>query len=317
VQARREGKQVYYRVTDPRVRELLAALSTQAGTASLGADFAAAAEPLRTSLGAATVEAALQPLLALSQSCGDDRQRFADAVALANAADSWDPRADRIALLTLHAAKGLEFPVVFIVGLEEGVLPHMRSLESQQELEEERRLAYVGITRAMRLLYLTRAFRRAFYGGNVFQEASRFLTEIPQTLLEATRQSSSPRTPTEFRPGASRGGGPWGGRAGGAGRGWSAASPAMRRTPQSPSRTGEGAEDPTTTGPDEGGQTASAPAVAEEPLAPGDRVMHRLFGEGTVLKVTPGSASTTVDVLFKTAGKKTLDMAFANLTKIG
>ncbi|HZC76401.1 MAG TPA: 3'-5' exonuclease, partial [Ktedonobacterales bacterium] len=96
---------------------------------------------------------------------------------------------DAVTLITLHAAKGLEFPVVFIVGLEEGVLPHARSLDSQQDLEEERRLAYVGITRAMRQLYLTRAFRRSFYGGNsVYQEASRFLDEIPATLVAATRQ---------------------------------------------------------------------------------------------------------------------------------
>src|SRR5262249_3781568 len=96
---------------------------------------------------------------------------------------------DAVTLITLHAAKGLEFPVVFIVGLEEGVLPHVRSLESQHELEEERRLAYVGITRAKHRLYLTRAFRRSFYGGNsAMQEASRFLDEIPTALVTATRQ---------------------------------------------------------------------------------------------------------------------------------
>ncbi|MGO8951344.1 MAG: UvrD-helicase domain-containing protein, partial [Ktedonobacterales bacterium] len=95
---------------------------------------------------------------------------------------------DAVTLITLHAAKGLEFPVVFLVGLEEGVLPHSRSLESQQELEEERRLAYVGITRAMSRLYLTRAIRRSFFGGSaVYQEASRFIDEIPGELLVHSR----------------------------------------------------------------------------------------------------------------------------------
>ena len=96
---------------------------------------------------------------------------------------------DAVTLITLHAAKGLEFPVVFLVGLEEGVLPHARSIESQRELEEERRIMYVGITRAADRLYLVRAVRRSFYGGNMnYQEPSRFLAEIPRELMVTTRQ---------------------------------------------------------------------------------------------------------------------------------
>jgi DNA helicase-2/ATP-dependent DNA helicase PcrA len=85
--------------------------------------------------------------------------------------------------MTLHSAKGLEFPVVFIVGMEEGVLPHSRSLEDRDELEEERRLCYVGVTRAKERLYLSYAFRRTTWGESNVCEPSRFLREIPSELL--------------------------------------------------------------------------------------------------------------------------------------
>ena len=86
-------------------------------------------------------------------------------------------------MITLHQAKGLEFPVVFIVGLEEGLLPHSRSMDSDSQLEEERRLCYVGITRAQRRLYLLRAFRRGFMGSSSPTTSSRFLREIPAHLI--------------------------------------------------------------------------------------------------------------------------------------
>jgi len=109
--------------------------------------------------------------------------------------DSYEEAEDSVTLITLHQAKGLEFPVVFIVGLEEGLLPHSRSMESEDQLEEERRLCYVGITRAKERLYLLRAFRRGFMGGSGPATASRFLRELPPHLLAPARTSRSAAEP--------------------------------------------------------------------------------------------------------------------------
>ena len=99
--------------------------------------------------------------------------------------DTYEPGADALTLITLHQAKGLEFPVVFIAGMEEGLLPHVRSMDSAEELEEERRLCYVGMTRSKNRLYLLRAFRRGFMGGSGPRLPSRFLKELPPDLLVA------------------------------------------------------------------------------------------------------------------------------------
>src|SRR5205823_11689181 len=96
--------------------------------------------------------------------------------------DSFDPEGEGVTLITLHAAKGLEFPFVFIVGLEEGLAPHSRSLDDPMQMEEERRLIYVGITRAMQGLYLIHAYRRTLYGVSMNNEPSRFLTDVPLAL---------------------------------------------------------------------------------------------------------------------------------------
>jgi DNA helicase-2/ATP-dependent DNA helicase PcrA len=116
---------------------------------------------------------------------------FLESISLVTDMDSYEDT-DVVTLMTLHNAKGLEFPVVFIAGLEDGVFPHMRSLGDPVELEEERRLAYVGITRAEETLFLTRAWSRNLWGGNSFNPPSRFLREIPDHLTEkATRQKRS------------------------------------------------------------------------------------------------------------------------------
>jgi DNA helicase-2/ATP-dependent DNA helicase PcrA len=215
-----------------------------------------------------------------------------------------EQRHDAVTLITLHAAKGLEFPVVFVVGLEEGILPHARSMESQRELEEERRLAYVGITRAMHQLYLLRAFRRSFFGGNaLMQEPSRFLEEIPRDLVNFSRQHAAGDGRSAARGGAANGREP--------------ASSALSRPASSafgqskPARSGisQGEAAPA----DVGNQSADAPA---QQLQAGDHVIHRLFGRGLVLNMTDDNGVQTAEVLFDQVGKKTLDLNFARLEKI-
>ncbi len=123
---------------------------------------------------------------------GETLADFLDHAALASDADQFDPEA-RVTLMTLHAAKGLEFPLVFLAGMEEGLFPHSRALNSPEELEEERRLCYVGMTRAMNTLILTRAHYRRRYGNDAPEQTipSRFLEEIPPALME----NLSPRSP--------------------------------------------------------------------------------------------------------------------------
>ncbi len=123
---------------------------------------------------------------------------FLEQVALVSETDNLEETPNSTTLLTLHAAKGLEYPVVFITGLEEGMLPHSRSLEDAEELAEERRLFYVGITRAQDRLYLSHAFRRTFYGMTEATTPSRFLMDIPEELTigskpKGRRQESKAR----------------------------------------------------------------------------------------------------------------------------
>ncbi|HEY9347357.1 MAG TPA: ATP-dependent helicase, partial [Inquilinus sp.] len=180
---------------DPAVRALLAALGPEEGPRQLQQ----ASERLRRD-GAdpASTTAALQRLsLIASRQDTDDRTAFLAAVALATEADFWDPRADRVSLLTLHAAKGLEFPVVFILGLEDGVLPLRFGEADPAATAEERRLFYVGMTRAMDRLFLCRARERRWRGGTVRLEASPFLGEIEAELLAHRRPDPAPRRPAE------------------------------------------------------------------------------------------------------------------------
>ena len=225
---------------------------------------------------------------------------FLEEVALVADVDKYDPQADAITLITLHAAKGLEFPVVFIVGLEENILPHSRSLEKESDLEEERRLLYVGITRAMTKLYLIYAFRRTVFGNPQASKPSRFLTEIPQNLIRGRDQKSggtgSSSQTSLFGPSATK---------------WNS-TPAP--TPKPTNRLGLGASRPGTTGATP--RSSTTPPTGGLQFKAGDRVMHTKFGKGMVVSTKPSGGDEEVTVAFDGQGIKKLMASFANLQKL-
>ncbi|SHK63165.1 DNA helicase PcrA [Actinacidiphila paucisporea] len=190
-----------------------------------------------------------------------------------------------ITLMTLHTAKGLEFPVVFLTGMEDGVFPHMRALGQVKELEEERRLAYVGITRARERLYLTRSMMRSAWGQPSYNPPSRFLEEIPESLIEWKRTGSAAGAPvSKAAASVSSTIGADGGRRGGASGGF-----ATRRS------------------------VGDRPVIS---LKVGDRVTHDQFGLGTVVSVTgqPGDEKATID--FGDERPKQLLLRYAPVEKL-
>ncbi|HYY38810.1 MAG TPA: UvrD-helicase domain-containing protein [Xanthobacteraceae bacterium] len=168
---------------EPAVRALLAELGEDGEATSLADELRAAAERL-AKRGDAGAMIALQRLVALAQTCGNDRLRVKDAAALVTDAEFWDAGADRVSLLTLHAAKGLEFPVVFIVGLEDGLLPLHWDEPDEAAMAEERRLFYVGMTRAKDRLILSYARQRLWRGRLRTLEPSPFLRDIEAELVK-------------------------------------------------------------------------------------------------------------------------------------
>jgi DNA helicase II / ATP-dependent DNA helicase PcrA len=182
---------------DPAIRALMAA--TDADDSPLTDRLAAAAARLDQHAGAdpAALRVALARLSALAASCDDDRTRLADAVALATEADFLDPRAERVSLLTLHAAKGLEFAVVFIVGLEDGLLPLRWGARDEAADAEERRLFYVGMTRARDRLILSRAKQRLWRGKVRALEPSPFLGDIEAALVRHQQAQPARRRPED------------------------------------------------------------------------------------------------------------------------
>ena len=178
----------------PGAAALMDAVRAHRTDAPVAARLAAARDDTAsTPEAAADANAAFHLLHPLALTCGDDLDRFLSEAALATQIDTWDPRADRISLLTLHAAKGLEFPVVFIVGCEDGILPFTFGAAEPAALEEERRLFYVGVTRAKTRLFLCRATQRLWRGRLQSLPPSPYLADIEERLLERRHAHPSGR----------------------------------------------------------------------------------------------------------------------------
>jgi DNA helicase-2/ATP-dependent DNA helicase PcrA len=272
---------------------------------------------------------------------GETLADFLDHAALASDTDQFDPNS-RVTLMTLHAAKGLEFPLVFLAGLEEGLFPHSRTLSSPEELEEERRLCYVGMTRAMNTLILTRAHYRRRYGADVPEASvpSRFLEEVPPQLIE----NLGSRNPAWSTPAYSAGR-PRSSASGSHGSHFNyedesqeishAAAPSFSsRQSSTPRGQSAGAPPPPERSIDNiarffgGGSGAARTGSFARPtmdipatngatgLKKGQRVMHSKYGEGTVLQREGDGEDAKLTVLFLRHGMKKLMEKFANLRKL-
>ena len=226
-----------------------------------------------------------------------DVDEFIEQVSLVADTDDLDGE-NQMVLMTLHSAKGLEYPVVFLVGCEEGIFPHNRALLDPRELEEERRLAYVGITRARERLHVSHAWQRMLYGQSQYNPPSRFLSEIPADLFDRQGNVDSGADSERII-----GGGAWRDRD----------VPAYRRRDEEPAgRTfGAGAERKASRPP--------TPARSEAEFAhlkAGDDVEHAIFGEGVILAVTGTGDKTEATVRFRERGTKHLLLAWAPLKKL-
>ncbi|MDR1567103.1 MAG: DNA helicase PcrA [Streptococcaceae bacterium] len=217
-----------------------------------------------------------------SESAQDKLARFLNDLALVSDLDDVKEEAACVTLMTLHAAKGLEFPIVFLIGMEEGIFPLSRAIEDEAELEEERRLAYVGITRAEELLYLSNAVNRMLYGKTNRNATSRFLDEIGDEYLRTSGLAG--RTSTAFNASYAKQG---------------ASLSEFLKTTQQTRNTAK--------------QTAVPKAV--EAFSIGDVIEHRKWGEGTVIKVTGTNDSQELDIAFSGLGIKRVLAKFAPITK--
>ena len=258
---------------------------------------------------------------------------FLEEVALVADIDSMDESEDRIILMTLHSAKGLEFPYVYLVGMEDGLFPSMMSLmEGPEALEEERRLCYVGITRAEKRLTLTAAKSRMVKGEMQYARTSRFINEIPDVCLERPDQDDSKsgwrKTADAYKDLAEEAGLPWAKSADASGKAEGGHSGRFKDRPSGVSLFGQKSDaykSPYAS--KTSGTPSSTPAfgkafTVEKPknldYSEGDRVHHMRFGDGTVKAITDGGKDFEVTVEFdrETVGTRKMFASFAKLKKI-
>ena len=207
---------------------------------------------------------------------------FLEEISLYTDVDKFEEQTETVSLMTMHSAKGLEFPVVFVVGMEDGIFPSSRSIGSEEEIEEERRLAYVAITRAKKELYLTYCSERMLFGQTNRNMVSRFIKEIPPALTEKVDKIAK-ATKIGFSSGESYFG----------------------NAPKSMSLASQIAK------------SAKKPeTVCSIDFAVGDRVSHKVFGEGTVVSVKKMSNDSMLEVAFDNVGSKKLMANFAKIVKI-
>lgn len=228
-------------------------------------------------------------------------EEFLEQVALV--ADTDDLSAENhIVLMTLHSAKGLEYPVVFLVGCEEGIFPHSRALLDPAELEEERRLAYVGLTRAREKLFVSHAWQRMLHGQSQYNPPSRFLAEVPAELFD--------------RQGNVDSGADHGRTYGRSSNDWSSGDiPAYKRRNEEDEPSGR------SSGAKRAERVVRAPSEPRntdhlDGLKPGDDVEHSVFGEGVVIEIKGVGEKAEVTVRFRDKGTKHLALAWAPLKKL-
>ncbi len=231
---------------------------------------------------------------------------FLDEIALYTDLDNHDPDEDAVVMMTMHSAKGLEFPTVFVVGMEEGIFPGIRAIGEMEEMEEERRLCYVALTRAKERLYLTCASQRMLFGRTSNNRPSRFAGEIPAELLEQSGRSFLDPAPT--------------------GEDWDEFDQTLQvstyREPYrqaQPSRSFDNGERRSTYTPGREGKPASRPGFQSAVSAPaaglpeyqkGDMLEHKAFGRGMVLSTQKAGGDTLLEIAFDNVGTKRLMLKF-------
>ena len=246
---------------------------------------------------------------------------FLEQVSLVADTDELDDD-NRVVMMTLHAAKGLEFPYVFLVGMEEGIFPHVRAQSDPDELEEERRLAYVGITRAQQKLHVSHAWSRSLFGSTQYNPPSRFLDEIPSELQDqkgnVSGRSSYGRQSYRERDGASGDSSRSGSGAGASGSGGAYRS---RWTDQDDAQSREAAaahrERVVDAAMAAGKRLAPQPANSQLlALRVGDDVEHPSFGEGVIINIEGSGEKAEATIRFRDVGTKHLALAWAPLKKL-